>query len=137
MLIQRARRQSERGAMVPEAPIRLEHDDVEPERESRERFSATQRSPIQQAVRPRPDPRPLPMVDRLLGQPEFAGAPTSDLDHDQRGRRNWIDRNQVQLEATHPHVAREDPPPCGFQPARDLILGSVASSLRVRSGSRG
>jgi hypothetical protein len=128
---------SERGAVVTKTAVRFEHDEVEAERESRERLAAGQRPAIEQAVRAGADPRPFPMVHRFLGQPEVAGPAPANLDHDERGWRAGIHRDEVELEATHPHVPPEDLPPGGFQPARDLILGGVTASLSIGSGSSG
>jgi hypothetical protein len=114
---------------------RFEHDEVEAERQARQRL-AGQRAVVQQAVRAGADPRSLSMVHRFLGQPEFACAAPANLDHDKRGRRAGINRDEVQLEAAHPHVAPEDRPPCRLEPARDFILGGVTASLSIGSGSR-
>jgi hypothetical protein len=97
----------------------LDHDQVEPEGESRDRRAVGQRPSIEKTVRGGTDPYALAVVDRLLGKAERALGSPPDLDHDER--RGWtrIDRHQVDLVPTDVDVPCQDRPAGRGQPLRD------------------
>jgi hypothetical protein len=114
----------------------LDHDQVEPERQVRQWRPIREDATLEQAVCRRSNPRPFPMIDRLLGQAEVPPGPPADLDRDERPRWAGVDGHQVELVAADVDVPAQDRPTGRQQPVRDEVLGAVARTLRIRSHRR-
>ena len=97
------------------------------------RLAVGERPAIEQAVGGGTDPRPLAMIDRLLGETVVAAAPPADLDDDQRRRRTRVDRHEIELVATDMDVPGQDGPTSFRQARCDQRLGAVTRQLGRRS----
>ena len=94
----------------PPPTRRLDHDQVEPDRQPRQVDAVGQHASIEQAVRRHPDVRPLAVVDGLLRQPEAPRRAPADLDDHERGRRTRVDRHEIELVAADMDVPGQDGP---------------------------
>ncbi len=122
--------------MVPDPVARLDHHEVEPQRQVRQERAVRQAASFEQAVRRGADPDALPAVHRLLWEPECpAGAP-ANLDRDEHPRRAGINRDQVQFKPSDVDVAPQDRPAGGRQAVGDPLLGGVAEVLGIGSHRR-
>ena len=120
--------------MMPHTVVRLDDDEVEPQRQPWDWLAAWKGPAIEEAVRRCPDPRPLPMVDGLLGQAEApAGAP-ADLDDDKRRGRTRVDRHEIEFMATDMDVPGQDGPTSFREPRRDQRFGGITRLLGRRPG---
>ena len=109
----------------PAAPPWFGDDEIESDRQSRERRPIL-REPAERRLM---DPRSLPMVDGLLREPEVAPATPADLDHHQLTGRAGIHRHDVQLRPSDPKLPSEDCPAGGLEARDDGTLRSIAESL--------
>jgi hypothetical protein len=120
--------------MVPDAIPGFDDDQVEPERQSWHRRAIRQDAPIEQPVGGGPHANALAMINGLLGQAEVPAGPPADLhDHQRRGR-TWVDRDEVELVATHVDVPGKDRPAGVRESCSDERLGGIAGLLCRRSG---
>ena len=124
---------SHRVPVVADAAAGLDDDEVEPQRQPREWRAVRQRPAIEQAVSGCPDARPLPVIDRLLGQTERPVGAPADLDHHERGGRTRVDRHEVELVTTDMDVPGQDEPASLRESVRDERLGGITRLLRRRS----
>ena len=109
---------------------RLDDHQIEAQREPRQRLAVRELASIEQAERRSADPCSLPMVDRFFGQAEFATDPPTDLDHDERCRRAWVDRHEVKLMTTDMDVPGQDGPADRPEMGLDELFGGVTRALR-------
>ena len=114
-----------RVAVVAQAIARLDHDQVEAQRQVWQLRTIGQDAALEQPVRRGPDPRSLAAVHRLLGQPETPAPAPANLDDDERAWWAGIDGDEIELETTDPDVPRNDRPAGGGQPFGDPRLGGV------------
>jgi len=119
--------------MMPDPVARLDHHEVEPQRQTWDGLSVGERAAVEQAVRRGPDPRPLAVVHRLLGKPERAAGPPPNLDHDQGSWRARVDRHEVELVATDMDVPGQNGPTGIRETCRDNRLGGITRPLGRRS----
>ena len=119
--------------MVPDPVAGLHDHQVESQRQMWDRLTVRKRTAIEQAVGGGPDPRPLPVVDRFLGQAERTSGPPADLDHHERPGRTRVDRHEVELVATDMDVPGQDGPTGVRETHRDDRLGGIARLLGRRS----
>ena len=119
--------------MVPDPVAGLHDHQVESQRQMWDWLTVGQRTAIEQAVGGGPDPRPLPVVDRFLGQAERTSGPPADLDHHERPGRTRVDRHEVDLMATDMDVPGQDGPTGVRETHRDDRLGGIARPLGRRS----
>ena len=111
---------------------RFHRDQVDPDRQSRDRPSVGQ-AILEQPADGRPQVGTLAVVEGLLGEPEIPPAAPADLDDHQARWRTRVDRHEIELVATDMDVPGQDGPACFAQPNRDQILGGVTRQLSGRS----
>lgn len=114
---------------LPSPVARLDHDEVEPEWQSRDGVAVRERAAIEQPVRRLSDSGSLAVIDRLLGKPEAARAPPADLDDDERGRWTRVDRHEIELMAADMDVPGQDGPTSLDQPVQDQRFGGITRQL--------
>jgi hypothetical protein len=115
---------------------RFHRDQVDPDRQSRDRPSVGQ-AVLEQPADRRPQVGTLAMVERLLGEAEIPSAAPADFDDDQARWRTRVDRHEIELVATDMDVPGQDGPACFAQPSSDQILGGVTRQLSGRSTGGG
>ena len=135
-------RRSERGTVMadpglPSADARLDHDEVEAQREAWDRIPVRQDASVQQAVGRLTHSSALAVIDCLLGVTEVPPGTPTDLDHDQCAGRRRIHGDHVQLAPTDVHIAREDGPAGGDERLDDERFRRVAGDLCRRAAQRG
>jgi hypothetical protein len=108
----------------------LDDDEVEPQRQTGERFAIGELAAVKQPVGRGTDPRPLAVIDGLLGQPERPIRPPAYLDDDERGRGARVDRHEIEFVATDMDVPGQDGPSDGVEVRRDQRLGGITGLLR-------
>jgi transcriptional regulator with XRE-family HTH domain len=111
----------------------FDDDEVEPRRQRRQRPSVRQGAGRDQGPCSVPDVAALAEIDRLLGQAERPRRPEPDLHDDEPVWRTGVDREEVDLVPSDPHVPAEDRPAQADETPRDQRLGVVAEPLGVRA----
>ena len=117
--------------MVADAAAGLEHDEVEAEREPRDRCAIGQRPTIEEAVGGLPDPDPLAMIDRLLWEAEGTVRAPAHLDDHECRRRTRVDGDQVDLVPADVDVPGEHRPSGCLESGGHERLGGVSGTLGV------
>ena len=117
---------------LPSPMTRFHDDEVESQRQPRNRTASRRHAPIQQAVGGGPHPDALAMIDRLLGQPEVAASSPADFDDHERRRRTRVDRHEVELVTTDMDVPGQDGPTGIREPDGDQRLGGITRLLGRR-----
>jgi hypothetical protein len=117
--------------MVPDPVARLHYDQIEPKRQMRQRRTVRQGATLEESEGRRPDPRPLAVIDGLLGQAEVSASAPANLDGNERGRRPRIDGHDVQLVAADADVPGQDRPTGRGQSVGDELFGSIPRSLGI------
>lgn len=105
---------------------RLDEDEVEAERESRDGCSAGELVAIEQPEAGLAEAPPLPPADGLLRQSEVAPGAPANLDDDERRRRAGVDGHDVELPPADPDVSCQDRPARGHESGGDELFGGVA-----------
>src|ERR1700690_1031901 len=108
---------------------RLDHREVDPDRQVRQPRAVGQGLCLAQPADGRPEVISLTPVERLLAQTECPAGPPADLDHDQRRRRPGVDREEIHLVSPEPEVPAEHAPAGGRELFCYGIFGRVAQSL--------
>lgn len=121
----------QRMAMVTDPVARLDHDQVETQRQMRQERPIRQRATLKQAIGSGPDADPLPGIDGLLRQPEGATGTPANLHRDKHPGRAGIDRDQVQFMAADVDVPPEDRPTGGRQAIGDQLFGGISGLLGI------
>ncbi len=80
----------------------LQDDEVDPERQSRDRVAVRQGPVLEEPVRGGAEAGPLGVADRLLRQPKTPIRAPTDLDDDQLARWARIHGQEVDLGSTDP-----------------------------------
>jgi len=111
----------------------LDDDQVEPDRQRRQRGPVREPSGLAQGEAGPVQPRALAMVDGLLRQAEVTTSAPPDLDDHDRRRRTRIDRDEVNLRVTDMHMHPEDAPAERGEVRGDPSLGTVTGFLGLRS----
>jgi hypothetical protein len=93
----------------------LHDDQVEADREWRQRRAIRQAAGLAKRECRTVQARPLATVDGFLGQPEVTPRPPPHLDHDERRRWTRVYRQQVDLRAADAKLSRQDAPTGGDQ----------------------
>ena len=102
--------------MMPHAKLaaaqrrRFHDDEVDPDGQVRHGSPVRQPSGLEERRGGPPEPHPLRLAERLLGQAEVAPGPPADLDHDEPGGWTRIDGNDVELAPPGPDVSAEHEP---------------------------
>jgi len=118
--------------MVPDSGLsahlncRLNEHEIEPQREVWQRPAVREPAAVEQAESGLAHPSPLPPVERLLGQSEFAPRAPADLDGHEGPARARVDGNDVQLVTADVEVPGEDRPAEGLEAGGDQRLGRIA-----------
>ena len=115
---------------------RFDDDQVDPDRQSRDRPSVGQ-AVLEQPADGRPQVGTLAVVEGLLGEPEIPPAAPADLDDHQGRWRTRVDRHEIELVATDMDVPGQDGPAFFAQPSSNQILGGVTRQLSGRSTGGG
>lgn len=117
--------------MVADPIARLDHDQVEAQRQMRQQRAVRQRAAFEEPIGGGPYVEPFPGIDGLLRQPErTAGAPANLDGHEHPGRAR-VDRDQVQLITPDVDVPPEDRPAAGRQAIGDQLFGGISGVLGV------
>lgn len=93
---------------------RLDHDEVDTDRQGRQRRPARQ-PVLEEAPQGCPKVGSLAMVDRLLGQAEGPRATPPNLDDHEGPRRTRVHGDEIELAPADPHLATEDCPAGGLE----------------------
>jgi hypothetical protein len=110
---------------------RLDDDEIDADRECRQTDAV--RQPVgKQPPDRRPEMRPLPMVETLVGEAEVAPSAPAHLDDDELARRPMVDGDDVQLAPADPDIPSKDEPAIGRQAIRDEALGGISAVLEGR-----
>lgn len=120
--------------MVPDARCLtslagLDNDQVETDRQPRQRCPVRQLAPIEQPVCGEAQTRPFPVVDGLLAKPEAPRCPPAHLHDDEIGRRTRVDRHEIELMAADMDVPGQDGPTGLEQSDEDQRFGGVTCLL--------
>ncbi len=94
----------------------FDDDQVDPERQVREAGPIGEAAPVEEAQDGTPDVPSLPRIERVFGQAERSIPPPADLDDHEGGARPRLDRHDVELAMSDPHLTPQDPPGGAFQP---------------------
>ena len=116
-------------AVVAQATSGFDHDEVEPERQSRQRAAVGQSTAIDQGECRRSQPGKLPPIDGLFREAVVAARAPADLD-DHEGGLCKINADEVELRPPDSHLAAEDAPTCPLEPVAYDRLRNVARQLR-------
>lgn len=112
--------------MMTDPIARLDHHQIEAQRQVREQRPIGQRAALQQAVCGGSHAEPFSSVDGLFRQAEgTAGAP-ANLHRYKHVRRAGIHCNQVQLIPPDVDVPAEDRPSGGYQTVGDQLLSRIS-----------
>jgi hypothetical protein len=115
---------------------RFHGDQVDPDRQSRDRPAARQ-AVLQQPADGRSKMGSLAVVECLLGQSEVPTTAPADLDHNQARWWTRVDRHEIELVATDMDVPGKDGPTLIAQASSDQLLGGVTRQLSGRSTGGG
>jgi hypothetical protein len=116
---------------VPSLPRRLDHDEIDSQRQGRE-FAAAGEAVREQPTDGGTKVRALAVVDGLLPQPEGARGTPAHLDDHEDGGRAGVDRDEIELAPPDSHVPAQDRPAVTLQLSRDRRLGCIAVVLGCR-----
>ena len=111
---------------------RFHRDQVDPDRQSRDRPSVGQ-AVLEQPADGRPQVGTLAVVEGLLGEAKIPPAAPAHFDDHEGSGRTRVDRHEIELVATDMDVPGQDGPACFAQPSSDQILGGVTRQLSGRS----
>jgi hypothetical protein len=112
---------------------RLNHHEVEPQREARKTLTTRQSANLDQRIGRTPEVRSLAMIDGLLGESEVAARAPAHLDDDEEGGGTRVDRHEIELVATDMDVPGQDGPAALGQQDGDQLFGGITRLLGRRS----
>jgi hypothetical protein len=102
---------------------RLDDDQVDAQRETRQRPTAGQASALEEPADRAAEPRTLTPIDRFLGQPVVTATAPADLDDHELRWRTRIDRDDIELTSAGPHIPGQDRPSSGLEAVRRDLFG--------------
>jgi hypothetical protein len=114
--------------MVAE-PARLDDDDVDPEGQQRYGQPIGQHPPLNESECRPAQLAPLPMIHRLLHQPEVPGTSPAHLDDHESRRRMRIHGDQIKLRPPDSDIPGQDPPSEPCEPLRHQRFDGITGLL--------
>src|SRR5687768_8499066 len=118
--------------MVAELAVRLDDDQIEPQRQTGQVRAVGQTPEVPEREAGSVEVRALAVVNGLLGQAEIAACPPANLDGDEGGGRARVNREDVDLGAADANVRIDHAPAEGREVRGDSRLRVVTGSLRGR-----